>query len=78
MADAMTSFLVVRMEGDIPESVARVAYEACGGVLRAWNEIQPGTEKRVDVELLMEDAEGKQRRRHSVVSRLYADGWESE
>lgn len=74
----MTAFMVVRIEGDIPENVARVAYEAVGGVLRAWNEITPDTEKRVDVELLLEDAEGKQRRRHSVVSRLYADGWESE
>lgn len=74
----MTSFLIVRIEGEIPESVARVAYEAVGGVLRAWNEIQPDTKKRVDVELLLEDAEGKQRRRHSVVSRLYSEGWEAE
>ena len=74
----MTSFLIVRIEGDVPESVARVAYEAVGGVLRAWNEIQPDTEKRVDVELLLDDAEGKQRRCHAVVSRLYAEGWDSE
>lgn len=74
----MTSFLVVRMEGDVPEAVARVALEATGGVIRAWNTIQPETEKRVDVELLLEDATGKQRRRHAVVERLYAEGWDSE
>jgi hypothetical protein len=70
--------MIVRIEGDVPESVARVAYEATGGVLRAWNTITPDTEKSVDVELLLEDAEGKQRRRHSVVSRLYAEGWDKE
>jgi hypothetical protein len=75
----MTSFLVVRIEGDVPDSVARVAYESAGGVLRAWNVIQPDTDKRVDVELLLETEEpGKQRQRHSHLSRLYAEGWDSE
>lgn len=73
----MTSFLVVRIEGDVPESIARVAMQACGGVIRAWNEASPGSEKRVDVELLLEDEKpGKQRKRHSHLSRLYAEGWQ--
>lgn len=74
----MTSFLVVRIDGGVPGSIARVAMEATGGVIRAWNEASPDSEKRVDVELLLDDATGKQRRRHAVVSRLYAEGWDSE
>lgn len=74
----MTSFMIVRIDGDVPDGIARAAMQASGGVIRGWQEIQPDTEKRVDVELLLEDSEGKQRRRHSVVSRLYAEGWDRE
>lgn len=70
----MTDFLVIRTEGTIPAEVQRAAFEATGGVIRAWAVLNPSDELRMNIDLLHDGApQGPDRRRHSVLSRLYKD-----